>query len=136
MHYQIDTLVEHNRYLAFFIAFYYITFNCPLNYLHFWHPPPTHTIFFFWLHWVFVAAVRHSLVAANRGYSLLGCVSFSLQRLLVAEQRSVVVVRGPGCSAACEICPNQGSNPCPLHWQANPYLLCHQGSPFPHFLTL
>jgi len=133
---QIDTLVEHNRYLAFFIALYYITFNCPLNFYIF----VTHTHNFFFgggLHWVFVATRRHSLVAANRGHSWLWCVSFSLPWLLSLQSTgSVVVVHGPGSSAACEICPNQGSNLCPLHWQANPYLLCYQGSPFPHFLTL
>ena len=33
------------------------------------------------------------------------------------------------CSAACGIFPDQGSNPCPLHWQADSQPLCHQGSP-------
>ena len=32
---------------------------------------------------------------------------------------SVVVAHGPSCSAACGIVPDQGSNPCPLHWQAD-----------------
>ena len=31
--------------------------------------------------------------------------------------------------------PNRGSNPCSLHWQAESYPLCHQGSP-PCFLLL
>ena len=44
---------------------------------------------------------------------------------------SVVVAHGPSCSAACGILPDQGSNPCPLHWQADSQPLCHQGSP-PH----
>ena len=30
---------------------------------------------------------------------------------------SVVVVQRLSCSTACEIFPDQGSNPCPLHWQ-------------------
>ena len=34
-------------------------------------------------------------------------------------QASVVVVRGLSCSVACGIFPDQGSNPCPLHWQAD-----------------
>ena len=42
---------------------------------------------------------------------------------------SVVVANGPSCSVACEIFPDQGSNPCPLHWQADSQPLCHQGSP-------
>ena len=32
---------------------------------------------------------------------------------------SVVVARGLSCSVACGIFPDQGSNPCPLHWQAD-----------------
>ena len=42
---------------------------------------------------------------------------------------SAIVVHGPSCSAACGIFPDQGSNPCPLHWQADSQPLCHQGSP-------
>ena len=38
---------------------------------------------FFWLHWVFVAASRLSLVAASRGYSLLRRAGFSLRWLLL-----------------------------------------------------
>ena len=32
---------------------------------------------------------------------------------------SVVVAHGLSCSAACGIFLDQGSNPCPLHWQAD-----------------
>ncbi|KAJ8792835.1 hypothetical protein J1605_004020 [Eschrichtius robustus] len=42
---------------------------------------------------------------------------------------SVVVAHGPSRSAACGIFPDQGSNPCPLHWQADSQPLRHQGSP-------
>ena len=42
---------------------------------------------------------------------------------------SVVVAHGPSHSAACGIFPDQGSNPCPLHWQADSQPLRHQGSP-------
>ena len=42
---------------------------------------------------------------------------------------SVIVAHGPSCSAACGIFPDQGSNPCPLHWQADSQPLRHQGSP-------
>ena len=42
---------------------------------------------------------------------------------------SVIVTHGPSCSAACGIFPDQGSNPCPLHWQADSQPLRHQGSP-------
>ena len=39
--------------------------------------------FYFWLHWVFIAACRLSLVAASRAYSLMRCVGFSLPWLLL-----------------------------------------------------
>ena len=42
---------------------------------------------------------------------------------------SVIVAHGLSCSTACGIFPDQGSNPCPLHWQADSQPLCHQGSP-------
>ena len=41
----------------------------------------------------------------------------------------VIVAHGPSCSAACGILPDQGSNPCLLHWQADSQPLRHQGSP-------
>ena len=42
---------------------------------------------------------------------------------------SVIVAHGPSCSSACGIFPDQGSNPRPLHWQADSQPLRHQGSP-------
>ena len=41
---------------------------------------------------------------------------------------SAVAACGLSCLTACIIFPDQGSNPCPLHWQVDslPY---HQGSP-------
>ena len=42
---------------------------------------------------------------------------------------SVVVAHGLSCSAACGIFPDQGSNPRPLHRQADSQPLRHQGSP-------
>ena len=44
---------------------------------------------------------------------------------------SVIVAHGPSCSAACGVFPDQGSNPCPLHWQADSQPVRHQGSPTP-----
>ena len=48
-------------------------------------------------------------------------------------QSSVVVAHGPSCSAACGIFPDQGSNPCPLHRQADSQPLRHQGRPYDGF---
>ena len=76
-----------------------------------------------------------SLVAASGGHSSLRCAGLSLSRPLLLQSTgsrragSVVVAHGPSCSAACGIFPAQGSNPCPLHWQADSQPLRHQGSP-------
>ena len=76
-----------------------------------------------------------SLVAASGGHSSLQCAGLSLSRPLLLRSTSsrhagsVVVSHGPSCSAACGIFPDQGSNPCPLHWQADSQPLRHQGSP-------
>ena len=40
-------------------------------------------LFYFWLHWVFIAACGLSLVAACGGYSSLWCMGFSLQWILL-----------------------------------------------------
>ena len=42
---------------------------------------------------------------------------------------SVVVAHGLSYPKACGIFPDLGSNPCPLHWQADSLPLEHQGSP-------
>ena len=57
---------------------------------------------------------------------------------LVAEHRLQTrrlsnCAHGPSRSAAWGILPGQGSNPCPLHWQADSQPLRHQGSPHWHF---
>ena len=76
-----------------------------------------------------------SLVVASGGHSSLRCAGLSLSRPLLLRSTgsrragSVAVAHGPSCSAACGIFPDQGSNPCPLHWQADSQPLRHQGSP-------
>ena len=48
------------------------------------------------------------------------CGGFSCCRArALGPQASVVVAHGLSCSAACRIFLDQGSNPCPLHWQAD-----------------
>ena len=76
-----------------------------------------------------------SPVAASGGHSSSRCAGLSLSRPLLLwstgsrRAGSVVVAHGPSCSAACGIFPDQGSNPCRLHWQADSQPLRHQGSP-------
>ena len=92
------------------------------------------------LRWVFVFVRGLSLVAASGGHSSSRCAGLSLLRPLLWRSTgsrragSVVVAHGPSCSAACGIFPDQGSNPCPLHWQADSQPLCHQGRPMLTFL--
>ena len=89
----------------------------------------------FWLCWVSVSVRGLSLVVASGGHSSSRCTGLSLSRPLLLRSTgsrragSVVVAHGPSCSAACGIFPNQGSNPCPLHQQADSQPLSHQRSP-------
>ena len=92
-------------------------------------------LFNLWLCWVFVSVRGLSLVAASGGHSSSRCVGLSLSRPLLLQSAgsrhtgSAVVAHGPSCSMACGILPDQGSNPCPLHWQADSQPPRHQGSP-------
>ena len=92
-------------------------------------------VYFWGLCWVFVSVRGLSLVAASGGHSSSRCAGLSLSRPLLLRSTgsrragSVIVAYGPSCSAACGIFLDQGSNPCPLHWQADSQPLHHQGSP-------
>ena len=97
---------------------------------------------YLWLCWVFVSVRGLSLVVASGGHPSSRCAGLSLLRPLLLRSAgsrragSVIVAHGPSRSAACGILPDQGSNPCPLHWQADSQPLRHQGSlrlvPFDH----
>ena len=94
---------------------------------------------YFWLCWVFVSVRGLSPVAASGDHSSSRCAGLSLSRPFVAEHGSrcagsVVVAHGPSSSAACGILPDQGSNPRPLHRQADSQPLRHQGSPTGMFI--
>ena len=92
-------------------------------------------IYYPWLCWVSASVRGPSPVVASRGHSSSRCTGLSLSRPLLLRSTgsrhagSVVVAHGPSCSVACGILPDQGSNPCPLHWQADSQPLRHQGSP-------
>ena len=99
-----------------------------------------HSFIYLWLCWVFVSVRGLSLVVASGGHSSSRCAGLSLLRPLLLQSTgsrragSVIVAHGPSRSAACGILPDQGSNPCPLHWQADSQPLRHQGSPTYLFL--
>ena len=111
-----------SRYAFFFFnCYYFILF--------------IYLFIYFWLCWVFVSVRGLSLVVASGGHSSSRCAGLSLLRPLLLRSTSsrcagsVVVAHGPSRSAACGILPDRGSNPCPLHWQADSQPLRHQGSP-------
>ena len=112
---------------AHFILFYFFKF---IYYLF---------IIYVWLCWVVVSVRGLSLVAASGGHSSSRCAGLSPSWPLLLRSTgsrragSVIVAHGPSRSAACGIFPDQGSNPCPLHWQADSQPLRHQGSPRAHF---
>ena len=64
---------------------------------------------------------------------LCGAQALGTQASVVAAQGlfstvSAVVAHGLSCSKARGTFPDQGSNPYPLHWQADSHLLYHQQS--------
>ena len=76
------------------------------------------------------------LFMAMHGRLLTFCGFSCCKAQALEAQASVAAVRGLSscdtrgcCSTACGIFPDQGSNLCPLHWQAHSYPLCPQGSP-------
>ena len=72
-----------------------------------------------------VGAILHRGARASHYHGL------SLRSTGSRRAGSAIVAHGPSCSAACGILPDQGANPCPLHWQADSQPLRHQGSPSP-----
>ena len=60
---------------------------------------------------------RGRLFIAVRGV-LIAVASLAAEHGLY-RAGSVVVGHRLSCPAACGIFPDQGSNPCPLHWQAD-----------------
>ena len=90
---------------------------------------------YLWLCWVFVSMRGLSLVAVSGGRSSSRCAGLSLSWPLLLRSTgsrragSVIVAHGPSRSTARGTFPDQGSNPCPLHWQADSQPLRHQGSP-------
>ena len=79
---------------------------------------------------------RASSSCGKRGHSSSRCTGLSLSRPLLLRSTgsrragSAIVAHGPSCSTGRGIFPDQGSNPCSLHWQADSQPLRHQGSPY------
>ena len=72
--------------------------------------------------------LRQAGATLHRGAQASHYRGLSLRSTDSRRTGSVIVAHGPSCSTACGIFPDQGSNPCPLHWQADSQPLHHQGS--------
>ena len=70
--------------------------------------------------------VGASLVAE---YELWGVGASVVVVLGLSSTGLIVEVHGLSCSIACGIFPDQGSNSCLLHWQADSLPLSHQEGP-------
>ena len=114
----MDIFLKYTSYLSAFFFNFFILFY-----------------FYLWLCWVFISVRGLSPVAASGGHSSSRCAGLSLSRPLLLQSTgsrragSAIVAHGLSRFAACGIFPDQGSNPCPLHWQADSQPLRHQGSP-------
>ena len=82
-----------------------------------------------------------SLVVVSRDDALVVVCGLLIALASIAETPrlasagSVVVACGLSCFETCRISQDQGSNPCPLHWQADSHPLDHQGSLVLRLLT-
>ena len=128
----LNIIFSHHYFSPYPICNY---FNSFLSFFFFLINLFIYLFIYFWPCWVFVSVRGLSPVAASGGHSSSRCAGLSPPRPLPLRSTgsrctdSVVVAHGPSCSAACGIFPDQGSNPCPLHWQADSQPLHHQGSP-------
>ena len=77
-------------------------------------------LIYFWLYWVFVAV--HVWVSHCSDLSCCGAQT-------LGPGGSAAVMPKFSCPMAGRIFPDQGSNLCLLHWQADFQQLNHQGSP-------
>ena len=75
---------------------------------------------------------RRGARGRRTGFSSRGTQAQQLWPRGLQSTGPAAVAHGPSRSTACGILLDQGRNPCPLHWQADPQPLCHQGSPHPH----
>ena len=107
----------------------------------------THQLFFSPFKFIYLFLVGSSLVVGSRGYSLFQCADFSLGGFSCCrtwalghtgfsswgtralEHRLSNCAHGLSCSTTCVIFPDQGSNLCLLHWQADSLPLSHERSP-------
>ena len=122
---QLYTGLEHScTTLICYLSSVYSSPSLHLSYL-FKFPESTKQYFFFFFlaalglgccKWAFSGCSEWASLAV---VSLVAELSSRVLPSVVTAQDSVVVVYQLSCPAACGIFLDQGSNPCPLHWQAD-----------------
>ena len=80
-----------------------------------------------------VLAAVWALLLSCGGARALGMQASAAAAPRLQSTGSAVVAHGLSCSAARGIFPDQGLNPCLLHWQVDSLPLSHQGSPLMMF---
>ena len=140
----LDWLLSTFLYLIIFFVWVYNS-KLKMNFFFLknmrWYFNFIYLFIYLWLCWVFVSVRGLPLIAASGGHSSSRCAGLSLSRPLLLRSTgsrragSVIVAHGPSHSTACGILPDQGSNPCSLHWQADSQPLRHQGSPKNEFFS-
>ena len=86
-------------------------------------------IFIYLRIYLFLVLVALCLCCCEQAFSSCGEQGiFFIAVLKLPLVVASLVVHGLSCPTACGIFLAQGSNPCPLHWQADSYPVRHQGS--------
>ena len=99
--------------------------------------PWVNTAVFFFLMILFITVLSvycsldFSLAVSGGSYSpvVVHRLLTAVASFLAEHMGLVVTLNGSSCLASCGIFPDQRSNPCALHCQANSLPLSHQGSP-------
>ncbi|XP_032489869.1 diphthine methyltransferase isoform X2 [Phocoena sinus] len=107
-----------------------------------WHPFHSHLLLAACMHGGFtIFSCQKAIGVLLPGHpSVLGSAAdgaaFPVHQRSTGSGRagSAATAHGPSRSAACGIFPDQGTNPCPLHRQADSQPLRHQGSPMTIFV--
>ena len=87
-----------------------------------------------WLCWSSLLCMGFSSCGEWGLSSSCGRVGFSCGGSRAQSTAPGVVAQRLSHLLTCGILPDQGSNPCPLHWQVDSWSLDHQGSPGPFFI--
>ena len=84
-------------------------------------------LLFIAVHGLLTAVEKHCGLCP-RGFSCYRAHTLGARISVAEDMGSVVLAHRLSCSGPCGIFPDQGLNPCPLHWEADSCPLDHRGS--------